>query len=319
VLDDMEADGGFVHTGQVRAPRVSIGMPVWNGERFLREAVDSLLAQSFEDFELIICDNASTDGTEAICRTYVEQDERIRYHRNDRNIGLQANTAKVLDLATAPYFMWASHDDVWDASYVSKMVDQLERHDSVVLAGCNAASIDEGGVRRGDFDNRSTYSPRSTCARARRLICARPEGGHSTLIFGLMRTAVIARMRLATFESIRDPNRGRYAWDKIALFRLLFEGDFYVSNETLFFHRDVAETRTRGSSWRRSPGMGLARLRRVVDRGVDVHGYFGALRAIVLGSRLTTREKTSLVLVSVAQELRFYAVYYAALAMGRHV
>jgi len=319
VLDAMDADRRSVRTAGVRAPRVSIGMPVWNGERFLREAVDSLLAQSFGDFELIICDNASTDNTEAICRECAQEDERIRYYRNDRNIGLQANTAKVLDLATAPYFMWASHDDLWDPSYVSRMVDQLDRHDAVVLAGSNAASVDANGTRRGRFDNWSTYSPISTHARARRLICAPPRGGHATLIFGLMRTPVIQKMGLARFDRIREHNRGKYAWDKRALFRLLFEGDFYVARETLFFHRDVGGTRDHGASWREIPVGGLSRLRRVVDRGVDVHGYFGAIRGIVLGSKLATREKASLVLVSFVQELRFYAVYYPSLVIGRHV
>src|SRR5687768_698587 len=70
-----------------RAPRVSLGMPVYNGEPFIVEALDSLLAQTFEDFEIVICDNASTDGTEEICRMYAEKDERIRYFRNRTNYG----------------------------------------------------------------------------------------------------------------------------------------------------------------------------------------------------------------------------------------
>ena len=74
-----------------RAPRVSIGMPVRNGERFIRETIDSLLSQTFEEFELIICDNASTDHTEEICRDYERRDSRVRYHRNPRDIGPAGN------------------------------------------------------------------------------------------------------------------------------------------------------------------------------------------------------------------------------------
>ena len=144
----------------------------------MRQAIDSLLAQSFEDFELIICDNASTDATESVCRGYVEADNRIRYFRNDRNIGLQANFDKVLDLATGPYFMWAGHDDLWDPSYISRMVDVLDRRDSVVLAGSNAASVDQDGKLRKYVDNVPPYSPTSTYARAKRLICAPPGGLH---------------------------------------------------------------------------------------------------------------------------------------------
>jgi glycosyltransferase involved in cell wall biosynthesis len=308
----MDAERRSAGTTGVRAPRVSIGMPVWNGERFLRQAIDALLAQSFEDFELIICDNASTDATESVCHGYVEADNRIRYFGNDRNIGLQANFDKVLDLATGPYFMWAGHDDLWDPSYISRMVDVLDRRDSVVLAGSNAASVDQDGKLRKYVDNVTPYSPTSTYARAKRLICAPPGGWHSTLIYGLMRTPVIKRIGLVRFGEVREYNKGIYATDKLALFKLVFEGDFHVMNETLYFRRDVVEDRDRGTSRHRLAGM-RSRLRQVAYRSVDVHGYFGALRTIVLSSKLTAREKTSLVLVSGVQELRFYVTYYASL------
>ena len=315
----MDVDKRSMRTAGVHTPRVSIGLPVWNGERFLRNAIDSLLVQSFDDFELIICDNASTDSTEAICRAFIQVDSRIRYYRNDENIGLQANTARVLDLATAPYFMWASHDDLWDPSYVERMVAQLDRRDSVVLAGSNAASVDEDGNLRKRFDNSTTYAPISTRSRACRLICVPPEGGHGTLIFGLMRTPVIKKMSIATFEGIREHNRGKYAWDKLALFRLVFEGDFYVAGETLYFHRDVVATSDERSSWREVREKGLPFLRRSLNRGVDVHGYFGCIRRIVLASKLAPREKVSLILTSAVQEVRFYAVHYPFLLIGRHV
>jgi cellulose synthase/poly-beta-1,6-N-acetylglucosamine synthase-like glycosyltransferase len=68
-------------------PRVSIGMPVYNADQFVDEALKSLVTQSFEDFELTICDNASTDNTQDICRAYGARDGRIRYLRNETNIG----------------------------------------------------------------------------------------------------------------------------------------------------------------------------------------------------------------------------------------
>ena len=76
-------------------PRVSIGMPVYNGENYLAQALDSLLAQTFTDFEIVICGNASTDGTEALCREYAERDARIVYRRNESNVGAAANFNKV--------------------------------------------------------------------------------------------------------------------------------------------------------------------------------------------------------------------------------
>ncbi|WNC86000.1 glycosyltransferase family 2 protein [Thermosynechococcus sp. QKsg1] len=89
---------------------LSIGMPVYNGAKFIREALDSLLAQTFTDFELIISDNASTDETEAICREYAAKDKRIRYVRQAQNLGAAANFKYVLDEARGEYFMWAAAD-----------------------------------------------------------------------------------------------------------------------------------------------------------------------------------------------------------------
>lgn len=100
---------------------VSIGMPVYNGERFIREALDSLLSQTFTDFELIISDNASTDSTERICRIYAEQDPRIRYIRQNENLGALPNFQFVLNEAKAEYFMWAACDDQWDSNWIEQL------------------------------------------------------------------------------------------------------------------------------------------------------------------------------------------------------
>src|SRR5688500_5450428 len=88
------------------APRVSVGVPVYNGERYVARSIEALLAQTFADFELIIADNASTDGTEAICRAYVMRDPRVSYHRSPTNVGIVANFNRCVALARAPYFKW---------------------------------------------------------------------------------------------------------------------------------------------------------------------------------------------------------------------
>lgn len=106
-------------------PQVSIGMPVYNGEKFLREALESVCAQTFTDFELIISDNASTDSTEAICREYAAKDKRIRYVRQPANFGAKANFEYVLDEALGTYFMWLGDDDWLDGNYISSCVNQL--------------------------------------------------------------------------------------------------------------------------------------------------------------------------------------------------
>jgi glycosyltransferase involved in cell wall biosynthesis len=94
-----------------KIPKVSIGMPVFNGEKYIREALDSLLSQTFTDFELIVSDNASMDGTEAICHEYAARDMRIRYIRQTENLGAEANFKLVMDEAVGEYFMWAAADD----------------------------------------------------------------------------------------------------------------------------------------------------------------------------------------------------------------
>ena len=117
-----------------KLPQVSIGMPVYNGEKFIREALDSLLAQTFTDFELIISDNASMDGTEAICREYAERDQRIRYVRQAENRGPAANFRFVLDEAVGEYFMWAAADDVWTSRFIENCSQMLINDHSAGMA-----------------------------------------------------------------------------------------------------------------------------------------------------------------------------------------
>ena len=104
-----------------RTPRVTIGLPVYNGEDFLESALDTLLAQTYTDFELVIADNASTDRTGEICRR-AARDARVRYHRNDENVGAMRNFNRVFELARGEYFMWAAHDDAHEPDYLRRCV-----------------------------------------------------------------------------------------------------------------------------------------------------------------------------------------------------
>lgn len=108
-----------------KSSQVTIGMPVYNGADYICDALDSLLAQSFTDFEIIISDNASTDDTEKICRKYVEKDSRIKYLRQETNIGAQPNFEFVLAASSGIYFMWAAHDDIWSKNYLFNSVNIL--------------------------------------------------------------------------------------------------------------------------------------------------------------------------------------------------
>jgi glycosyltransferase involved in cell wall biosynthesis len=126
-------------------PRLSIGIPVFNGQEFLPELLDSLLAQTFRDFEILICDNASTDQTSEICLAYERRDSRIRCIRNSRNLGAIANFNRVFELSTAPLFKWAAHDDLYHDAYLGACVSLFEADPNTVLAHSGTAFINERG------------------------------------------------------------------------------------------------------------------------------------------------------------------------------
>ena len=113
-------------------PLVCIGVPVYNGEKFLKNCLDSLLSQTFTNFNLIISDNASTDSTQSICQEYVQKDKRIQYYRQTKNIGIILNHKFVLAKSTSKYFLWAAADDLWHNTFLEKNVKILENHKNFV-------------------------------------------------------------------------------------------------------------------------------------------------------------------------------------------
>lgn len=175
-------------------PLLSVGLPVYNGERYLREALDSLLAQEFRDFELIISDNASTDGTARICQDYSTRDPRIRYHRTEMNLGAAPNHRRVFELARSPFFKWAAHDDSGSPRLLGRCVEMLRAAPpSVVLVYPRAELIDEHGRVT------SQYETSIACASTRphkRLsaVVRRMELG--TPIYGVVRSDVLRQTRL---------------------------------------------------------------------------------------------------------------------------
>ncbi len=130
---------------QADAPTVTVGLPVYDGERYLSGALDSLLQQDYPNLQVLVCDNASTDSTPAICEEYAAKDSRVQVHRNATNIGASRNFERVFQLSTGRYFAWAAYDDRWDRSYISKCVAELERHPEAVLCFSEVSFIDEKG------------------------------------------------------------------------------------------------------------------------------------------------------------------------------
>ena len=112
--------------------KLSIGMPVYNGELFIERAIESILAQTFTDFELIISDNASTDSTQEICQNFSKKDDRIRIFKQEKNIGIHRNFYFLLSQAKGEYFAWAAVDDYLDKDFMEKNLKVLESHNSIV-------------------------------------------------------------------------------------------------------------------------------------------------------------------------------------------
>ncbi len=126
-------------------PKVSIGMPVFNGQDYILNAIDALRAQTFRDFELIISDNCSTDRTEEICKLAAESDSRIRYVRQDRNIGAIQNFNVLIELAVGEYFKWAAHDDLMEPMFVERCVEALDRDPLIAWCHTRSDMIDARG------------------------------------------------------------------------------------------------------------------------------------------------------------------------------
>jgi glycosyltransferase involved in cell wall biosynthesis len=133
---------------QFHVPTVSIGMPVFNGERFVGQALDSALEQTFTDFELIIADNNSSDATEEICRKYMTRDSRIKYIRHEKNHGPIWNFCFVVQQAMGRFFTWLAHDDLLEPQFLERAVQYLLQNSGTVIATVDFAIVDENGIEQ---------------------------------------------------------------------------------------------------------------------------------------------------------------------------
>ncbi|MDH5535236.1 MAG: glycosyltransferase family 2 protein [Betaproteobacteria bacterium] len=206
-------------------PKVSIGLPVYNGAEFLTEALDSLIGQSFEDFELIISDNASTDQTEAICRDFAARDQRIRYLRLPGNLGGSANFNRVVELSSGIYFKWAAHDDVCEPDFLRKCIAVLDEDSHVVLCYPRTVDIDSTGQERKRWGPRKDFASHNPHIRFRESLS--PE--ETLPIWGVIRTEVLKKTSLIG---------GYPASDRPLLAELALHGRFHEIPEVLFLHRE---------------------------------------------------------------------------------
>ena len=209
-------------------PRVSIGMPVRNGERFIRQAIESLLAQTFADFELIICDNASTDSTEQICRGFARQDPRVRYFRNAQDLGPAENYNRCFELSHGNYFRWHAHDDMCVPDHLAKCVQALESDPGVVVVYPKTLIVDEIGKPLDEYDFHPQTDGSDPAERFSELVLVNHRSHRAVEIFGLMRSSALQQ----------TPLHGVYARaDSVLLARMALLGRFVELPERLFLSR----------------------------------------------------------------------------------
>ncbi len=210
-------------------PRIAIGMPVYNGESFLEAALDSLLAQSYGDFELIISDNASTDRTEEICRAYAARDSRIRYDRLAENLGAVPNFNRVFELSDSEYFKWAAADDVCDEAFLARCVELLDSNPDVAWCHTRSTHIDTSGREMDDpLLADVSYAARQSESPAARFAAVMTGVGGCLDSYGLIRSEVIQKTPLIL---------PLYGAEKVFIAELALHGRYGEVNETLFYSR----------------------------------------------------------------------------------
>ncbi|RPI27471.1 MAG: glycosyltransferase family 2 protein [Chloroflexota bacterium] len=211
------------------APILTVGLPVYNGQRYLATALDSIQGQSFTDFELVISDNGSTDATREICADYAARDPRLRYVRFDRNMGAARNYNRVAVMARGKYFRWASHDDVVDHKYFECCVEELEAHPNAVLCYPRTLIIDENGEPVRMYDDGMDLRNPEAVERFEEYLNIYRKPHSCNAVFGIMRTHVLKK----------TPLIGSYvSSDMILLGELVLNGEIHELPETMFFRRD---------------------------------------------------------------------------------
>ncbi len=205
--------------------RVYSGMPVYNGERYLEESIVSNLSQTFDDFGLIIADNASTDRTAEICQDYANQDSRVVYIRNPENVGAAGNYAKCFHPSSCEYFRWSNGDDLIDPTLIAECVEVLDKHHDVVLAYGRTRLIDGDGKLIENYNDNLHLLQDNP---AERFIDCRQRTGLSNVLYGLMRREQLAHTALFGNFVASDMN---------LIAELTLYGKYYELPDTRFSRR----------------------------------------------------------------------------------
>ena len=209
------------------APLVSVGLPVYNGAEHLAKALDALVDQDLEDFEVIVCDNASTDATAEIARGYAARDGRIQYHRNEHNLGLAGNFNKAFQLSSGRYFKWWAHDDWHPRNLLSRTTEVLEADPSAVLCATGVAIMDDDGEVFEEWRPEVDLLTPAPHVRLHRLLWTL---GETHPLFSVMRSQALART---------PQYRPFVGGDRVLLAQLILMGGFAGVPDLLHYYRQA--------------------------------------------------------------------------------
>lgn len=219
------------------SPRVSLGLPVFNGEKYLAQTLEAIQTQTYEDFELIVSDNASTDRTQEIVQSFAGSDNRICYHRNDKNLGAAPNFNLVFELASGQYFKWIAHDDIIAPDFLSRCVNVLDENPGVVLCYSKVILIDASGNTISDYDPEPNATLQRPHERFRDLIFIDSQWA-GVLTFGLLRADTVWQTaRIGSYPSS----------DEVFVAEVALHGALFEIPERLFLMRIHPQQSTRGA------------------------------------------------------------------------
>jgi len=210
---------------EARSPRVSIGLPVYNGAAHLEQALRSLLDQSFDNFELIVSDNGSTDESARICASFAESDERVRFIGNGLNRGACWNFQYTFEVSCAQYFMWAAHDDYWHPEFISRCLQPLDENPSIVLSYPRFERLSETDGSKLVIDPGIAFHNLPRIHRFRSTILCQNT---ARAFYGIYRRSALQRVL---------PFVGTLGWDRTLLNELALYGSFARIPEVLVSYR----------------------------------------------------------------------------------
>ncbi|MBL8026568.1 MAG: glycosyltransferase family 2 protein [Fibrobacteres bacterium] len=221
-------------------PLVQVGMPIYNGGKYLEIALGAVVAQDYPNFEIIVVDNASTDNTVEIVREFMKTHKNIRLYINEKHIGL-ANGRKPFELSDAPYFLWAAHDDKFEPTFISKTVAVLEQHPEAVLCNGLTRFMDENGNTIPGPNNNEIHTLGMNTTERVSSLCAKLGWFAS---YSMMRADMLRKVKL-------DFTDNTFGSDVIFLEEFALLGNFILLPEVLFnyriVHTSVSQTMVRQS------------------------------------------------------------------------